>query len=327
VIKKSLNTSNRRIALQKQRKIDAAMKDIGIDIPGRYAMRQMIQHYDSHLALWSRKTSNERINYAIKHYLVFFDIDTPFARIKRSDILEWRRTMKGNGLANVSINNYVGNIRTIINKAISNEWYDGPNAFQGIKRIKESPKVIKILNYDETDRLFELAENVDGIRLRTDFLYLKFMLWLGLYAGFRLEEIQNAQSHWFDLPGRVVHVLGNPPHFETKTGERNFSMHPKLYEFLKINMPSKGYLIEPKQQPDPDRRYRYDHRKLWAWLRKESGIKGMRLHELRHTFGTRLLQSGLTLYQLSQILGHSNLETSKIYAHIEAPLIDISGMK
>lgn len=48
-----------------------------------------------------------------------------------------------------------------------------------------------------------------------------------------------------------------------------------------------------------------------ANLQKETG-----LHTLRHSIATHLLQSGMTLEEVSQFLGHSSLESTQIYTHI-----------
>ena len=48
-----------------------------------------------------------------------------------------------------------------------------------------------------------------------------------------------------------------------------------------------------------------------ANLQKETG-----LHTLRHSIATHLLQSGMTLEEVSQFLGHSSLESTQIYTHL-----------
>ncbi len=48
-----------------------------------------------------------------------------------------------------------------------------------------------------------------------------------------------------------------------------------------------------------------------ANIQKETG-----LHTLRHSIATHLLQSGMTLEEVSQFLGHSSLESTQIYTHI-----------
>jgi integrase/recombinase XerD len=44
--------------------------------------------------------------------------------------------------------------------------------------------------------------------------------------------------------------------------------------------------------------------------------KSIGLHSLRHSIATHLLQSGLTLEEVSQFLGHSSLESTQIYTHL-----------
>ncbi|MFO7657417.1 MAG: tyrosine-type recombinase/integrase [Bacteroidales bacterium] len=48
--------------------------------------------------------------------------------------------------------------------------------------------------------------------------------------------------------------------------------------------------------------------------------KGIGLHTLRHSIATHLLQSGMTLEEVSQFLGHSSLESTQIYTHLSAEM-------
>ncbi len=51
---------------------------------------------------------------------------------------------------------------------------------------------------------------------------------------------------------------------------------------------------------------------------KEHGLREIRLHDLRHTCASLLIQSRVPLIEVQQWLGHSTLETTaNLYAHLE----------
>jgi len=50
---------------------------------------------------------------------------------------------------------------------------------------------------------------------------------------------------------------------------------------------------------------------------KRAGLEGCSAHTLRHTHATRLIQNGLNLYEVKEILGHADIKTTMRYAHIE----------
>jgi site-specific recombinase XerD len=48
-----------------------------------------------------------------------------------------------------------------------------------------------------------------------------------------------------------------------------------------------------------------------------AGLTDCTAHTLRHTHATRLIQNGLNLYEVKEILGHSDIKTTMRYAHLE----------
>ena len=50
---------------------------------------------------------------------------------------------------------------------------------------------------------------------------------------------------------------------------------------------------------------------------KRAGLYDVRIHTLRHTLATRLIQNGMTIYEVKAILGHSDIRTTMRYAHLE----------
>lgn len=47
------------------------------------------------------------------------------------------------------------------------------------------------------------------------------------------------------------------------------------------------------------------------------GLKNVTIHTLRHTHASRLIQNGLSIYQVRSVLGHTDIKTTMRYAHLE----------
>jgi integrase len=50
---------------------------------------------------------------------------------------------------------------------------------------------------------------------------------------------------------------------------------------------------------------------------RRAGLNDCKIHTLRHTHATRLIQNGMSVYEVKEILGHSDIKTTMRYAHLE----------
>jgi integrase len=51
---------------------------------------------------------------------------------------------------------------------------------------------------------------------------------------------------------------------------------------------------------------------------KRAGINEFTIHDFRHTCASRLIQNGLSLYDVESILGQTDVQTTQRYAHLES---------
>ena len=51
-------------------------------------------------------------------------------------------------------------------------------------------------------------------------------------------------------------------------------------------------------------------------IRKRVGLPEVRIHDLRHSFASFLVNKGRSLYEVQKLLGHSNAKTTQRYAHL-----------
>ena len=54
----------------------------------------------------------------------------------------------------------------------------------------------------------------------------------------------------------------------------------------------------------------------WDTARKKAGLADVRMHDLRHSFASLLVNSGRTLYEVQHLLGHTQVKTTQRYAHL-----------
>jgi integrase len=56
--------------------------------------------------------------------------------------------------------------------------------------------------------------------------------------------------------------------------------------------------------------------KAWERIRTEAGLPHLRIHDLRHSYASFLVNSGISLFQVQQILGHSQPQVTQRYSHL-----------
>ena len=69
--------------------------------------------------------------------------------------------------------------------------------------------------------------------------------------------------------------------------------------------------------PNPETRKPYVSLFLsWDTARKRAGLAEVRMHDLRHSFASNLVNAGQSIYVVGKLLGHSQVKTTQRYAHL-----------
>lgn len=64
----------------------------------------------------------------------------------------------------------------------------------------------------------------------------------------------------------------------------------------------------------------------WHTARCKAGLKDVRMHDLRHSFASFLVNAGRSLYEVQNLLGHSRVSTTQRYAHLsQETLLDATN--
>lgn len=145
----------------------------------------------------------------------------------------------------------------------------------------------------------------------------KMMLALSYGAGLRVSEVVNLRVKDIDLAELVIHLK------EAKGKKDRLTIFPE-----KIKMDIQN-LLAGKSGDEyvfaSERGGRLTERtaqKVFENALKKSGInKDATFHGLRHSFATHLLENGVDVRYVQELLGHQNIRTTQIYTHVTNPSI------
>lgn len=132
-------------------------------------------------------------------------------------------------------------------------------------------------------------------------LEMQVLLSLAGSAGLRVSEITSLTWGDIDLAGAVVTVLGKG----RKT--RRVNLSSSLVLLLSQMGPGEAGQVVIGRTPEASR-------KRVKSLCERSGVKYLGIHALRHTAGTSLRKAGFDLQDVAEHLGHSDVQTARVYA-------------
>jgi len=87
-----------------------------------------------------------------------------------------------------------------------------------------------------------------------------------------------------------------------------------------------GYVFETSEgRPRTGKNADLTLNKTWQRLKKKLGpdFKDFTVYDMRHTFASNMIQNGVPLEKLAVLMGHTRLETTRLYAHLRP--VDVSG--
>jgi len=207
-----------------------------------------------------------------------------------------------------TINFEIDTLRLIFNLAI--KWgHLRENPTKGVTKLKvEETKAPRFLAVAECE-LFLGACPAD---LRS--IYYTF-----LQTGMRKAELENLTWADVDLKRRQISIC-RKKNWQPKTGERDIPISDgllKLLKDLKRIQGKKGkddFVFPVKTSGKNTHNYLRDQ---LIKIASTAGIEDFtKIHTLRHTFASHLVMNGVDLPTVQKLMGHSDIETTMIYAHL-----------
>ena len=169
--------------------------------------------------------------------------------------------------------------------------------------LKREATLPVILNRSELKSLFKAPK----------LLKHRIILTLIYSAGLRRKEAVNLKIPDIDFERKTIHIRQSK-YLKDRIVPLSDYMARGLRKYLDVEKPN-IYLFNGKE---PDGRYSLD---ALGWVmheaRKNAGIsKKVNLHSLRHSYATHLLEEGVNIVTVKELLGHADVTTTMIYLHV-----------
>jgi integrase len=224
-------------------------------------------------------------------------------QITQTDIVQFHCAMRSKGYAAVTCNNAVIMIRYMYN--LAKKWNikgTDHNPATGITLFEVNNQRERYLTRSEVQSIKEAIKESENTQL-------KYIVELLLFTGCRKRELLDAKWEHFDIERRIWRIP------TSKSGKlRHVPLSDAVVEILESVPRFEGcpYVLPNPQTQKPFNTIYYS----WNTARNRADIPDLRMHDLRHSFASFLINSGRSLYEVQNILGHSQLSTTQRYAHL-----------
>jgi len=223
--------------------------------------------------------------------------------ICRQDIQKMHYDRRAAGAAPGSANRLLIMMRYIFNLAL--KW-EVPgikaNPCAGVPLLEVNNKKERYLSIEEAQRLYEAV-------CKSENTMLKYIVPMLILTGARKREVLDAKWQDFDFTRRIWRIP------MSKSGKaRHVPLSDGALTVLST-MPRNLKTDHVFANPQTDKPY-VSIFVAWNTARKHAGLADVRMHDLRHSFASLLINSGRTLYEVQHILGHTQVKTTQRYAHL-----------
>lgn len=304
-VRRSTETTDRREAqaLEAKWRLEAREQRLWGTQPSRT--------FDELMLAYFKTTQDQRSNwsrdlYYLKRLTVTFT-GRDLNNFKRCDVRGYIQRRKAEGLSNATINREVGLLSSAINYA-RKEWdWEIPNPAERM-RLSEGDGRKRYATVAEIATLIRAAEKHKRAP------YLADLIRVAVNTACRRGELLGLRWSQVDLDAGTLKLEGK----DTKNGRARI---------VPLNDQARAALrnrLEYRSRHCPGSPWAFSSKaggrnltiqSSWEAVRSEAGLDDFHFHDLRHTCGSWLVQSGVALADVKEVLGHSTIRMTERYAH------------
>ncbi len=177
------------------------------------------------------------------------------------------------------------------------------NFIYEVKRPKKDKKLPVVLSREEVRKILHATKNIKH----------KAILMLMYSGGLRVGEIIKLKPEDIDVNRKLIHIKASKGRRDRYTLLSDIALQT-LREYQKKERPRKWLFPSWNREKHITAR---TVQKIFQNACRKAGIKkNVSVHSLRHSFATHLLESGIDLRYIQELLGHKSSKTTEIYTHV-----------
>jgi len=181
--------------------------------------------------------------------------------------------------------------------------YIAENPVKDVKRVKVPQQRPRFFSKDELKRFFEACSEFDYALFSTL-----------LYTGMRKGELRNLEWEDVDFERRIITIRVKDEWEPKGRQAREIPIHDKIFPVLQRHKEVNGtcrWVFSRKDGSQIVGIYR-----RFQEIARKAGMDKAKVHTFRHTFASYMVMSGVDLPTVQKLLGHKDITTTMIYAHL-----------
>jgi integrase len=268
------------------------------------------EHYKPYAAIHKRSAASDNQLYKCR-------LESRFGHLRlnqftKTMIIGFHNELRESGLSGATCDHYVKFLRHAFNLAI--EWdMLKENPISGVKLFNLDNKVEHYLDAAELERLMTVLQTGPNRPVCMIAMFL-------LSTGARMNEALTAKWSQINRESRTWKI----PALNSKSKKvRSVPLNDSALAIIsQLDTEAEfEYLFVNRVTGNP---YTNIH-KAWGKIREQAGMRMIRIHDLRHIYSSLLVNSGRTLYEVQQILGHSTSKVTERYSHLSSATLQAAA--
>ena len=263
---------------------------------GEFYANHYLAHIKTHVKSYETNIS------VFKNHILNHLAKTPMIELKKTQVMAYHSAMvQEKNLAPATANKFLVFLSNAYR--LSHEFEllpDSINPCKGIKEFQLNNQRQTFLTSPQAKRLLKEVQISPNI-------HLQFIIPMLLLTGARKREVLDAQWSDFD---RINNLWTIPI---TKSGKKRIlPITPPLAELLDTIPKGSKYLFASPKTKKPY----VTIFNSWNTARINAGLPEVRIHDLRHTYASSLVNAKCSLYEVQILLGHKTAKMTQRYSHL-----------